>query len=131
MKLFCCLALAAAALAWADEVSDRAAIQNAIKQFNDPQTRASVLAPGASIPDLSGEPWDETSAIYFTCKAVRFVTPSVALVDATASQYGSLFSRNQPAVFILKRIGGEWKIDSLRLLAYPGAQIIPLGARTP
>jgi len=126
MKFVFCLALAMAAVAWADEASDRAAIQNAIKQFNDPQARASVLAPEADIPDLSGRPWDERSRIYFTFKDVRFVTHDVALADATASQYGSMMYRNQPAVFILKRIEGEWKIDSLRLLSTPGAQIVPV-----
>jgi hypothetical protein len=131
MKPVLCLALAAAAFAWGDEASDRAAIQNAIKQFNDPQTRASVLAPGADIPDLSGRPWDQRSRLYFTFKDVRFITPDVAMADATASQYGSLMLRNEPVVFILKREGGEWKIDSLRLLWYRGAQIVPVRNPTP
>ncbi len=126
MKPLFCLVLAAGTLAWADDASDRAAVQTVIRQFNDPHTRASVLAPGADIPDLSGRPWDERSRIYFTFKDVRFITHNVALADATASQYGSLMWRNQPAVFILKRLGGEWKIDSLRLLANPGAQIVPV-----
>ena len=50
-------------------------------------------------------------------KAVAtFNHPSdVAFVDATASQFGSvILKRSGPAMFVLKREGGVWRISVLR-----------------
>ena len=98
----------------ADEAADRAAIGKVIHSFNDVYARQSVLVPKPDIPDLSRCWRQELSQIYFEMKSVRFVTPDVALADANANRYG-LGKQSAPAVFVLKREGADWKIDSLRL----------------
>jgi hypothetical protein len=116
MKAFWLLPLVAIC-ALADEAADRTAIRRAIELFNDPQERASVLAPDADIPS-SRRCWATgRSPIYFEMKGVRFIGPDVALADATATQYSSvILKQNMPAVFILKRQGRAWLIDALRVL---------------
>jgi hypothetical protein len=95
---------------------DGAAVRKAIAAFNDPRQRASVLAPDADLDGLSRYRGPELSPVYFEVKAVRFVTPDVAVVDVAGSQYGTLVvKRSLAALFVLKNAAGVWRVAVLRL----------------
>ena len=105
-----------AAFAWAEGPADGEAIRKAIATFNDPHTRATVLARGAEIAPLDRMGGRGVSRVYFEATAIRFVKPDVAKVNASASQYGSVnLKRTMPVVFVLKREGGAWLISVLRV----------------
>jgi hypothetical protein len=111
-------------LAFADEASDRAAIDKVVATLND---RAAAHAPlytsdsGDSrqvieqITDTRREPMSEVSPPFIVLNTVRFITPDVALVDATAAQYGSLFNRRTPVLLILRKTN-DWQIAAARLV---------------
>jgi hypothetical protein len=121
----------------ADEVADRAAIENTIRVFSAMPSRAALytsdfdhdelvrfgkaIAPdNAGIPItvegapgtvvISKEPMGE--AQWFPAgmhvKKIRFVTAEVAMVDVV---------EKGPALIVLKKAGTDWKIASLRKLA--------------
>jgi hypothetical protein len=122
----------------ADEAADRAAIENTVRAFNRMATRAGLftddfnreelagfsMAPAAdptTIPVagngvsgeilISKEPMGE--AIWLPKRGlivgkIRFLTPEVAMVDAVG---------NGPVLMVLKKVGADWKIASLRRLA--------------
>jgi hypothetical protein len=116
MKAVFCLLLAIAALARADENTDRQAVRDVIAAFNDLRQRPAVLAPGADIPSLQRFAGPEVSQLYFEAKSIRFVTPDVAFVDAAASQFGTtILKRTLAANFVLRRMDGAWKIAILRV----------------
>ena len=118
MKVLCCL-LTVAAFAWADEPADFQAIRKVIASFNHTSERAAVLARDADIPPLDRYAGQEISEIYFEPTAIRLVTPEVAFVDATASQFGSMIlKRSNPAMFVLKREGGVWRISVMRIAGW-------------
>ena len=117
----CCVFLMLAACVRAQEPADSEAIRKAIATFNEPRQRAAVLAPGADVAPLKRPAGQGVSQVYFAATAIRLVTPDVAFVDATASQYGSvILKRTVPAVFVLKRQNGAWLITVMRLGAPPG-----------
>jgi hypothetical protein len=114
MKALSCILLLAAA--HAAEPSD--AIRKTIATFNDPHQRASVLARDADLSPLDRFTGQEVSQVYFEATAIRLVTPDVAFVNATASQFGSMImKRTMPAVFVLKREAGAWRISVMRIAA--------------
>ena len=116
MKALWIVPLCLAANAWGDEADDRAAIQKTVATFNDTHLRSSVLAHDADVGDLSRYGGQEVSQVYFEVKTVRMVTAEVAVADATGSQFGSLImKRSAPAVFVLKRESGEWRVALLRI----------------
>jgi hypothetical protein len=116
MRALCWILPLLAVCAAADEATDRADIARTIVVFNDPARRLEILEPNADVPDLRHCARAEVSQIFLQVKAVRFVTPDVALADASATQYGTMILKHSTAaVFILKREGAVWKIDSLRI----------------
>ena len=75
-----------------------------------------MLARDADLSPLDRFAGQEMSQVYFEATAIRFVTPDVAFVDATASQYGStIMKRSMRAVFVMKREGGAWRISVMRI----------------
>ena len=121
MKAICCVFLMLAASAWAADPADSEAIRRAIATFNDPGERATVLARDADLSPLLRFAGQEVSQVYFEAKSIRFVTPDVAFVDAAASQFGSLImKRAMPAVFVLKREAGAWRISVMRIVGQVG-----------
>src|ERR1035438_6340475 len=88
MRAVCCVFPMLAALAWAGGTTDDEAIRKAIATFNAPHKRASVLARGADIAPLDRVGGQGVSQVYYEVTAIKFVSPDVAFVDATASQYG-------------------------------------------
>jgi hypothetical protein len=121
MKALYCL-FTLAALGWADDPADSRAIRKVIASFNHASERASVLAHDTDVPPLDRYGGQEVSQVYFEPTAIRLVTPDVAFVDATASQFGSvILKRSCPAMFVLKREGGVWRISVMRISEYrPG-----------
>jgi hypothetical protein len=116
-SLYCLLTLAA--LAWADEPADFQAIRKVISSFNHASERAAVLAHDADVSPLDRYAGQEVSQVYFETAAIRLVTPDVAFVDATASQFGSvILKRSTRAMFVLKREGGVWRISVMRLAGW-------------
>ena len=115
MRVVACLCLIPVALL-ADADADRAAIRKTIATFNRMSERASVLRRDAAIPEFSRCWAPGRSQMYFEADAIRFVTGDVALADASGTRYSSMGTQITPAVFILKREGADWKIDSLRVL---------------
>ena len=112
----CCVLPMLAAFAWAGGTTDSDAIRKAIATFNDPHKRASVLAREADIAPLDRSGGQGVSQVYFEVTAIRLVTPDVAFVDGTASQYGSvILKRTTRVVFVLKREGGVWLISVMRV----------------
>ena len=110
------LLLAAGARAAEPDASE--AIRKAIATFNHPHERATVLARDADLSPLDRFAGQEVSPVYFEATAIRLVTPDVAFVDATATQFGSLIvKRTTPAVFVLKREAGAWRIAVMRIAA--------------
>jgi hypothetical protein len=111
----CCFFPMLAACAWAGDPAEDA-IRKAIATFNDPHTRATVLARGADIAPLDRMGGPGVSRVYFEAIAIRFVTPDVAKVKASASQYGSvILKRTMPVLFVLKREAGVWRISVMRI----------------
>ena len=116
MKTLWCVPFLLAAGARADEAADRAAIEKAIVTFNRTHERAAVLAKDADLSALARRWEPEVSQVYFETRGVRFVTPDVALVDATGSQYGTLIlKRSMPAIFVMRCEGADWKVVVLRI----------------
>ena len=60
--------------------------------------------------------WSEVTAPRIGRESVRFVSPDVALVDATETRYGSLIlKQSAPVTLLLKLDGGVWRIASMWL----------------
>ena len=113
-------AILLAACAWAEEASDRAAIEKVVIAFNHPEERAAVLARDADLgplpPGYGPEPWSEISSPHFASHRVLFVTQDVAVVDASASLYGTMIlKRTVPAIFVMRREATGWKVVLLRI----------------
>src|ERR1017187_7157612 len=118
MKAICWIFPMLLAITRAAEPEASDAIRKAIATFNHPHECATVLARDADLSPLDRFAGQEVSQVYFEVTAIRMVSPDVAFVDATASQYGSLIvKRSVPAVFVLKREGGAWQISVMRVAA--------------
>jgi hypothetical protein len=120
--------------AWASEATDRASIGMTMAALNDPAAKASdVWAPGvdgaAERRKLSTGPMSEVYGGKISSQSIRFVTPKIALVDATQSRFGSLIlSQNVPLVLMLKKVRKGWRISELRVgtvSPYPNILQIP------
>src|SRR6266481_3346506 len=106
MKFLPCMVLWFSMAARADETADRAAIVKVIASLNDGKPR-----PELQCDLFPAGPMSEVSAPRISTRAVEFITPVVALVDAENSQYGSMIGvRRVPIVFVVKREGKEWRI---------------------
>ena len=113
MKNLASLVLLLCNVVLADEADDLAAIGKVIASLNDGKSHPELrcdLAPAGTM--------SETSPPHISIRAVQFITPDVALVDAENTQYGSVVMvRRVPIVFVIKRDGAEWKIAATRLPA--------------
>ncbi|HEY1493188.1 MAG TPA: hypothetical protein VGF49_01535 [Candidatus Solibacter sp.] len=106
--------LLCAALAHADERTD--AVRKAIAAFNDLRDRSAVLTADADLSPLERFGGQEVSQVYFEVRSIKFLTGDIAFVDATASQFGStIMKRALPAYFVLRRVGGEWRVAVMRV----------------
>jgi len=52
------------------------------------------------------------------CGTLRFITPEVALADASWTYQGEgAATQTVPLLFVMKKEGADWKIAALRILA--------------
>jgi hypothetical protein len=119
-----------AALAFPDQVSDRAAIESVIDALNGPSTAIPALFEAENTGELSrltdldrmfqseyNEPLSELTMPRIVANSIRLITRDVALVDAAKTQFGSVFFfRSVPVLFVLKKEGTNWKIAAVRIL---------------
>ena len=121
--LFVC---ALTTLSWADEVSDRAAIEAVIRSLNEPKLASSLFATGENLVELdrlrnlpgfldSQAPMSEVSRPQIVSKAIRFLDSRFAAVDGAKMQYGSLRTRSISVFFLMERQGKDWRIAYLRV----------------
>jgi hypothetical protein len=131
MKPVLCVSLLFAVCALADDAADRIAIEKVITSLNEPRDGhgakpLSILftsdADRAELGRLSGlvqqledlrRPWLELATPWISTRAIRFVTPDVALVDAKNAPYGSVMP-SLPVLFVMKKVGRDWRIASFR-----------------
>lgn len=129
--------LAASACLWADEAADRIAIHKVMAALSEARRSTDTKALSAlfvsdaarseleylsamdgRLLDASNRPWSEVTVPRIVAKSIHFATPDVAVVDASNTQYGSVvLVRSVPVLFVMKRQGEDWRIDSLRVLA--------------
>jgi hypothetical protein len=60
-------------------------------------------------------PWSETTIPRLVLVQVRFVTPEVALVEASVTQFGPFAWRRDPMLFVMRKQGAEWQVFSIRM----------------
>jgi hypothetical protein len=126
-SMFLAAVLLAPGIWAADEVADRAGIELTIRALNLNPTRPGLFtsdfdsaelerfrkgAPGEII--ISKEPMGEAiwlpagMHLPLTIRKIRFVTDDVAVVDAAGKA---------PVLIVMRKVGTDWKIASLRILA--------------
>jgi hypothetical protein len=97
---------------WADETADRAAITRTISTF-DASSAPELARLQKPTVTISHEPWGEADVRIpgsrVALGALTFVTPEVALADASYS--------GAPVLLVMKKEQGSWKISSVRILA--------------
>lgn len=126
-------------MAWADATSDRAAIESVISRLNDAVTPVSTLLASDTADDpaplvqlvsqnrlraANTQPFSEISVPKIVVHSVRFITPDVALVDASNGQYGSNMVWSVPIMFVMKRDGDNWRIVAYRIV--PPSPPVPI-----
>lgn len=107
-----------ATCAWADDATDRAAIERVTAAVNSHSaTLADVFTADApenerSILSAEGqEPWSEVTSRLITIRSIRFLSPQIALVQSTATQYGSVtVMQSTPMLLVMKKDGQQWRI---------------------
>lgn len=117
----------AATCAWADDATDRAAIERVIAAVNShsapladvftadaPENERSVLSAGGQ------EPWSEVTSRLITVRSIRFLSPRIALVQSTATQYGSVMvMQSAPMLLVMKKDEAVWRIACVGTLPDP------------
>lgn len=138
MKVLLFLPLFLAAGLRADEAQDRTAIDKVIAALNDPRQRAGLFTKDvdsavdsnrlidlhrASASDLGltigrDETWIQLTTPRVVSGSIRFVTPTVALVDGASTVDGAVtIARRVPLLFVMKKEGAMWRISAVRVVA--------------
>jgi hypothetical protein len=127
-----CLLILVAACAWADDTSDREAIERVITAVNNHnQPLTDVFAPDApenerSMLSPSEQPWSEVTSPRITTRSIRLIAPRFALVECTSTQYGSvLVVRRTSMLLVMKKDGEQWRIASVGALQDPAVAAKP------
>jgi hypothetical protein len=112
-----------ATCAWADDTTDREAIERLIAALNNHSKPLSDLftadAPESEQSVLSAheEPLSEITSPRITIRSIRLITSQVALVECTNTQYGSMImARTTSMLLVMKKDGAQWRIASVRAL---------------
>ena len=117
-----------------DGVADLAGLWNvkrpSIRRIKPPDQPTSP-SPGALTVTISKEPWGEATigwpnqfpTVQFEMlnpriagKAIRFITPDVAIADGAWTYTEGSETQIKSLFFVLKKVGGDWKIASMRVL---------------
>jgi hypothetical protein len=131
LNLMCVLLAVSSGLT--SEREDRADIERVVRILDDglttaAQKRALFTTDAQNQFDrlaefdhrMIGEPharWSETTP-GIAIQSIRFITPDVALVDATNTRYGSvIFVRRVPVLIVIKKEKQDWRIAALRVLS--------------
>jgi hypothetical protein len=117
------LSLLVATCAWADDATDREAIERVIAAVNHHSGPLSDLfttdAPENEQVILSApeQPWSEVTSPHLTTRSIRLIAPQIALVESTNTQYGSaIMVRYTSMLLVMKKDGGQWRIACVRAL---------------
>jgi len=137
VKLILCFSLFCAVGLWADETQDRAAIEEVIAALNDPVRRVGLLTRDVDsgvdfdrLVDLHkkdslfvgvvigmNEPWTELTVPRVVSGSIRFITPSVAIVDGASTIRGAVtLAPSVPLLFVMKKDGAGWRISAVQVL---------------
>jgi len=133
MKLTMICVLLAASFGFASEREDRADIERVVSALDDSRTTTAQKGPLFTtdaqkdldrLAELDRRmisephaPWSEVTTPRILIQSIRFITPDVALVDATNTQYGSvILVRRVPVLIVVKKEKQEWRIAALRVL---------------
>ena len=64
------------------------------------------------------EPWTELTIPRVVSGSIRFITPSVAIVDGASTIRGAVtLAPSVPLLFVMKKDGAGWRISAVRVLA--------------
>jgi hypothetical protein len=127
-----CLSILVATCAWADDASDREAIERLIAAVNNhskpatdvftadaPENERSILSPHE-------QPWSEVTSPRIATRSIRLIAPRFALVECTNTQYGSvLVVRTTSMLLVMKKDGAQWRIASVGALQDPAIAANP------
>ena len=132
MRRILCLPILAATCSWADDASDREAIErliSAVNHHSKPLTDAFTAdAPESERIMLSGheEPLSEVTSPLITIRSIRLITPRVALVECTSTQYGSaIIARTTSMLLVMKKDEGQWRVACVLALQTPSGAATP------
>jgi hypothetical protein len=126
------LSILVATCAWADDASDREAIERVIAAVNNHSKPLTDLytadAPENERSMLSAyeQPWPEVTSPRITARSIRLIAPRFALVECTNTQYGSvLVVRTTSMLLVMKKDGEQWRIASVGALQDPAIAANP------
>ena len=132
MKRILCLSILVATCAWADDASDREAIERVIAAVNNHSKPLTDLytadAPEneRSLLSVNEQPWSEVTSPRITTRSIRLIAPRFALVECTNTQYGSvLVVRTTSMLLVMKKDGEQWRIASVGALQDPAIAANP------
>ena len=140
MRLIAAFLLLAAG-GFADEQSDRAAIDSLIHSLRNSSNVSALFTADAenelnrleaielNMAKAAHMPWSEVGPPVLVIDTIRFVTADVAIANASEMQTGSTITSRLPVLFVMKREKDEWKIASLRLLSPWPIEISPPARR--
>ena len=128
MKRILGLSILVATCTWADDASDREAIERVVAAVNNHSKPLTDLytadAPENERSMLSAneQPWSEVTSPRITTRSIRLITPRFALVECTNTQYGAvLVVRTTSMSLVMKKDGEQWRIASVGALQDPAA----------
>jgi len=128
-----CLSILVATCAWADDATDREAIERLITAVNNHKKPLTDLFT-ADAPEnergmlsVNEQPWSEVTSPRITTRSIRLIAPRFALVECTSTQYGSvLVVRTTSMLLVIKKDGEQWRIASVQALQDPTVAAKPL-----
>src|SRR5690349_15871490 len=91
-----------------------AIVLKVIATFNHTWERADVVGQNARLPNFEACWQQERSQMYFRATRIR-AENGTNVVDAEGTRFGVHGRQAAPAVFVLKKEGADWKVDSLRV----------------
>jgi hypothetical protein len=113
-----------------DAVSDLGRLPGVNQAQFQSQRGVMVATAGGVTVVISHEPWGEAQICpcvfpqplvivnpQFASRAIRFITPDVAMVEGSYTRRDGDVVQTTPLLFLMKRDGDVWKIASVRLLA--------------
>ena len=127
MRRILCLSILVATCVWADDATDREAIERLIAAVNNhskPLTdvfTADAPENERSMLSANEQPWSEVTSPRITTRSIQLIAPRFALVECTNTQYGSvLVVRTTPMLLVMKKDGEQWRIASVGAPQAPG-----------